>query len=88
MNTSHALQSEPLLFKEAETSTELAQIHALNHRVFGEEIAQHHMHPSGLLVDRFHDEAVSGGSGVPGGAFYSNFSGVIGNDRTRFPVAL
>jgi aspartate aminotransferase-like enzyme len=42
-----------LLFKEAESSAELQQIHALNHRIFAEEIGQHHIHPSGLLVDRF-----------------------------------
>jgi aspartate aminotransferase-like enzyme/N-acyl-L-homoserine lactone synthetase len=45
-----------LLFKEAQTSNELQQIHALNHRVFAEEIAQHHPHPSGLLIDRFHNQ--------------------------------
>ncbi|MGA8028680.1 MAG: aminotransferase class V-fold PLP-dependent enzyme [Bryobacteraceae bacterium] len=45
-----------LLFKEAQSSSEFQQIHALNHRVFGEEIAQHQTHPSGLLVDRFHSE--------------------------------
>jgi aspartate aminotransferase-like enzyme/N-acyl-L-homoserine lactone synthetase len=43
-----------LLFKEAQSSNELEQIHALNHRVFAEEIAQHHAQPSGLLIDRFH----------------------------------
>jgi N-acyl-L-homoserine lactone synthetase len=52
----HLGRMAELLFKEAESSTELAQIHALNHRVFGEEIAQHQTHPSGLLVDRFHEE--------------------------------
>ncbi len=31
-----------------------AQIHALNHRIFAEEIGQHHTEESGLLVDRFH----------------------------------
>lgn len=45
-----------LLFKEAESSAELQQIHLLNHRIFAEEVAQHHPHPSGLLVDRFHDQ--------------------------------
>lgn len=43
-----------LLFKEAQTADELEQIHALNHRVFAEEIAQHRVLPSGLLIDRFH----------------------------------
>jgi aspartate aminotransferase-like enzyme len=42
-------------FKEAVSTDELQQVHALNHRVFAEEIAQHHTHPSGLLIDRFHD---------------------------------
>ena len=44
-----------LLFKEAETDSEFEQIHRLNHRVFAEEIAQHRPNPSGLLVDRYHD---------------------------------
>jgi aspartate aminotransferase-like enzyme len=43
-----------VLFKEVDCSSELEQVHALNHRIFAEEIAQHHMHPSGLLIDRFH----------------------------------
>ncbi|MGC2161712.1 MAG: aminotransferase class V-fold PLP-dependent enzyme [Silvibacterium sp.] len=43
-----------VLFKEVESATEIEQIHALNHRIFAEEIAQHHRQPSGLLVDRFH----------------------------------
>ncbi|MBV9761427.1 MAG: aminotransferase class V-fold PLP-dependent enzyme [Acidobacteriaceae bacterium] len=43
-----------LLFKEAQNADELEQIHALNHRVFAEEIAQHRPLPSGLLIDRFH----------------------------------
>ncbi len=42
-------------FKEAGSAYELQQVHALNHRVFAEEIAQHYIHPSGLLIDRFHD---------------------------------
>ena len=41
-------------FKQVENSSEVEQIHALNHRVFAEEIAQHHRQASGLLVDRFH----------------------------------
>lgn len=43
-------------FKQVESSQEIEQIHALNHRVFAEEIAQHHRRPSGLLVDRFHSQ--------------------------------
>ncbi len=43
-----------LLFKEAESSTELEQVHALNHRVFADEIGQHTINSSGLLIDRFH----------------------------------
>ena len=42
-------------FKEAVSTYELQQVHDLNHRVFAEEIAQHHIHRSGLLIDRFHD---------------------------------
>ena len=41
-----------LLFKQADTAAEFQQIHALNHRVFAEEIAQHHTESSGLLIDR------------------------------------
>ena len=43
-----------LLFKEAQGAQEIQQIHALNHRVFAEEIGQHQSCPSGLLIDRFH----------------------------------
>ena len=43
-----------LLFKEAESSLELHQVHALNHRVFAEEIGQHQTNPSALLVDHLH----------------------------------
>jgi aspartate aminotransferase-like enzyme len=45
-----------LLFKEAESPPELQQVHALNHRVFAEEIAQHQTNPSGLLVDHLHTQ--------------------------------
>ena len=45
-----------LLFRQAVDSADLEQIHALNHRVFAEEIAQHRPEPSGLLVDRFHEQ--------------------------------
>jgi aspartate aminotransferase-like enzyme len=45
-----------LLFRQAVSSADLEQIHALNHRVFAEEIAQHGTDPSGLLVDRFHEQ--------------------------------
>jgi aspartate aminotransferase-like enzyme len=44
----------PLVFKEAVDQNELEQIHALNHRIFAEEIAQHKPQSSGLLIDRFH----------------------------------
>ena len=43
-----------LTIKEAEGSIEMQQIHALNHRVFAEEIAQHKTNPSGLLIDHLH----------------------------------
>lgn len=42
----------PLQFREAKTGSELRQIHALNHRTFAEEIAQHEADASGLLVDK------------------------------------
>jgi len=45
-----------LLFKEAESPPELEQVHALNHRVFAEEIAQHQTNPSGLLIDHLHQQ--------------------------------
>jgi aspartate aminotransferase-like enzyme len=45
-----------LFFRQAISSADLEQIHALNHRVFAEEIAQHRPEPSGLLVDRFHEQ--------------------------------
>ncbi len=44
-----------IAFKPADIPVELDQILALNHRVFAEEIAQHAAHPSGRLVDRFHE---------------------------------
>jgi aspartate aminotransferase-like enzyme len=44
-----------VLFRQAVSPADLEQVHALNHRVFAEEIAQHGTHPSGLLVDRFHE---------------------------------
>jgi len=40
-------------FREVADANEREQINALNHRVFAEEIAQHPVHPSGMLVDRF-----------------------------------
>ncbi len=43
-----------LLFKEAESSIELQQVHALNHRVFADEIGQHQANSSGLLIDHLH----------------------------------
>ena len=45
-----------LLFKEAESASEFQQIHALNHRIFVEEVGQYESRPSGLLVDRLHDQ--------------------------------
>lgn len=46
-----------LLFKEAESSTEWEQVHALNHRVFADEVGQHPTTSSGLLIDRFHAQS-------------------------------
>jgi aspartate aminotransferase-like enzyme len=45
-----------LTFRKASGDDELRQICALNHRIFAEEVAQHPPDPSGLLVDRFHQE--------------------------------
>jgi aspartate aminotransferase-like enzyme len=45
-----------LLVKIATEDWEFEQIHRLNHQTFAEEIPQHAAHPSGRLVDRFHDE--------------------------------
>jgi aspartate aminotransferase-like enzyme len=44
-----------VVFREAESTAELEQIHALNHRVFAEEIGQHHTQASRRLIDRFHE---------------------------------
>lgn len=45
-----------LRFKLASEESELEQVHRLNHATFAEEIPQHAADPTGLLVDRFHDE--------------------------------
>jgi aspartate aminotransferase-like enzyme/GNAT superfamily N-acetyltransferase len=42
--------------KIAAEAWEFDAIHRLNHRTFVDEIPQHEPHPSGRLVDRFHDE--------------------------------
>lgn len=42
------------VFKRAETSEELEQIHCLNYRTFVAEIPQHHDPGDGRLVDKFH----------------------------------
>jgi aspartate aminotransferase-like enzyme/N-acyl-L-homoserine lactone synthetase len=47
-------QAGGYVFKRAETSEELEQIHRLNYRTFVAEIPQHHDCGSGLLVDKFH----------------------------------
>ncbi|HTZ56774.1 MAG TPA: aminotransferase class V-fold PLP-dependent enzyme [Acidobacteriaceae bacterium] len=44
-----------LIFREATSRDDLLQICALNHRTFAEELGQHPVVPSGLLIDRFHD---------------------------------
>src|SRR5262249_32037475 len=46
-----------LRFKEAETTAELQQVRALNHRIFAEEIGQHPIQPSGVLSDRFENQS-------------------------------
>jgi hypothetical protein len=45
-----------LLFKEAESLLELHQVHALNHRIFAEEIGQHQTNPFALLIDHLHTQ--------------------------------
>ena len=44
------------VFKRAETSAELEQVHRLNYRTFVAEIPQHHDPGDGRLVDKFHDK--------------------------------
>jgi aspartate aminotransferase-like enzyme len=44
------------VFKRAETSDELEQIHRLNYRTFVSEIPQHADPGTGRLVDKFHDK--------------------------------
>jgi hypothetical protein len=44
------------IYKIAETTSELEQIHELNYRTFAEEIPQHERNESHKLVDKFHDE--------------------------------
>jgi aspartate aminotransferase-like enzyme/predicted N-acetyltransferase YhbS len=44
------------IFKRAETSQELEQIHRLNYRIFVEEIGQHPASGDGLLIDKFHNK--------------------------------
>ncbi len=43
-----------VVFKQACTAEEFAQVHRLNHRTFAEELGQHSQTAEGLLVDRFH----------------------------------
>jgi len=46
------------IFKRADTSQELEQIHCLNYRTFVSEIPQHADSGNGRLVDKFHDKNV------------------------------
>src|SRR5258708_15930130 len=46
----------PYLFKLADTTRELEQIHRLNYRTFVKEIPQHHDDGTGELVDKYHDK--------------------------------
>jgi aspartate aminotransferase-like enzyme len=46
----------PLVFKIATQEKEFEQIHRLNYKTFVEEIPQHEDNPSGMMVDKFHDE--------------------------------
>ncbi len=43
-----------MVFKEATTSDEIAQLHRLNHRTFAEELQQYASNEAGILIDRFH----------------------------------
>jgi N-acyl-L-homoserine lactone synthetase len=43
-----------LVFKEATTSGEIAQLHQLNHQTFAEELKQYACNEAGFLIDRFH----------------------------------
>jgi N-acyl-L-homoserine lactone synthetase len=43
-----------VVFKEADTDSEIQQVHRLNHLTFAEELGQHPATPEGFLVDRFH----------------------------------
>lgn len=45
-----------LRFKIASETSELEQIHRLNHATFAEEIPQHQATPDGVLVDKFHGQ--------------------------------
>jgi aspartate aminotransferase-like enzyme len=49
-------QAGDYVFKRAETSQELEQIHSLNYRTFVTEIPQHVDPGDGRLVDKFHDK--------------------------------
>src|SRR5262249_51014074 len=42
------------VFKRADTSEEIEQVHRLNYRTFVAEIPQHHDSGDGRLVDKFH----------------------------------
>jgi aspartate aminotransferase-like enzyme/GNAT superfamily N-acetyltransferase len=44
------------VFKIATTADEFEQIHRLNYKTFAEEIPQHPLDGSGILVDKFHTE--------------------------------
>jgi hypothetical protein len=43
-----------LVFKEATTSDEIAQLHQLKHQTFAEELKQYACNEAGFLIDRFH----------------------------------
>ncbi len=90
---------QKVAFREVANAAELKQIHALNHRVFAEEIAQHHVHPSGMLVDRFdahnryfvavQEGAVIGMISAHGGPEFSVAKRLSNPDVLRsFPVPL
>jgi len=54
---SHTVETAPwITFKVASEDWEFEQIFHLNYTTFVEEIPQHLPNPTGILVDRFHDE--------------------------------
>ncbi|BDQ34663.1 GNAT family N-acetyltransferase [Pseudodesulfovibrio portus] len=45
-----------IIYRPATSEADYKRIHALNHRIFSDEIGQHAPAESGLLIDKFHDK--------------------------------